>query len=125
MGLCTAKRSNGVPCKAYAIAGATVCRTHGGSAPQVIAAARLRILAVADSAAARLVQIALGTKTKHGDAIAAIRDLLNRAEVIAQRAEGVAGADNGQVLWDEFIQIHRRRVVPAVQSEDPNVQSED
>lgn len=34
--LCTAHSARtGEPCKKYPIAGATVCRTHGGAAPQV------------------------------------------------------------------------------------------
>ena len=84
-----------------------MCRVHGGGAPQVIDAARRRILAAADPAAARLIQIALNRKTKHPDALAAIRELLNRAGVVAVAA-GPALPDNGQVLWEEFIQIHRR-----------------
>lgn len=38
---CSARRTNGEPCRAYAIVGGTVCRTHGGSAPQVRRAATL------------------------------------------------------------------------------------
>lgn len=39
---CTARKSNGEPCKNWAVKGATVCRNHGGSAPQVRAAAARR-----------------------------------------------------------------------------------
>jgi hypothetical protein len=82
----------------------------------VIAAARMRILLAADPAAARLVSIALakgkdrGVETK--DSLVAIRELLNRAGVVSQRGEESATPDNGQVLWDEFISIHRRKVGP-------------
>jgi hypothetical protein len=44
---CRAHRSNGLPCAAWAVRGATVCVAHGGAAPQVRRAARRR-LAVAD-----------------------------------------------------------------------------
>lgn len=45
--LCTAKsRSTGKPCKGQAIRGATVCRLHGGSAPQVKAKALERLKAL-------------------------------------------------------------------------------
>jgi hypothetical protein len=54
---CRARRSNGTPCGAYAVHGAVVCRMHGGAAPQVKAAARERLLAAADPAAARLVEL--------------------------------------------------------------------
>ena len=105
--VCTAKRSGGQPCKAYAINGGSVCRVHGGAAPQVLDAARRRLLAAADPVAARLISIALNKKTKHPDAMAAIREVLNRAG-LTPVAAGPAAPDNGQVLWEEFIQIHRR-----------------
>lgn len=41
---CSAKRTNGKPCQAYAITGGTVCWAHGGAAPQVRAAAHWRII---------------------------------------------------------------------------------
>src|SRR5687767_10123973 len=41
---CTARRSNGLPCRCYAIVGGKVCRVHGGGAPQVRAAADRRVL---------------------------------------------------------------------------------
>jgi hypothetical protein len=40
---CTAHRTNGTPCGAWAIRGGFVCRMHGGSAPQVRAAAHRRL----------------------------------------------------------------------------------
>lgn len=88
-----------------------MCRVHGGSAPQVREAARRRILAYADPVAARLIAIGLSKKTEPKDAIAALRDLLNRAGIVAGSAVD-EGHDGGQVLWDEFIQIHRRRAPP-------------
>jgi hypothetical protein len=39
---CRARRSDGQPCKAYAVLGAVVCAAHGGSAPAVRAAALAR-----------------------------------------------------------------------------------
>lgn len=40
---CTARKSNGDPCKRWAVKGATVCPSHGGRAPQVKAAAERRL----------------------------------------------------------------------------------
>lgn len=37
---CTATRRDGWPCQAPAVAGALVCRRHGGAAPQVLIAAK-------------------------------------------------------------------------------------
>ena len=39
---CSARRTDGQPCWAYAITGGEVCSAHGGSAPAVRAAALLR-----------------------------------------------------------------------------------
>jgi hypothetical protein len=92
------------------MAGGKVCRVHGGSAPQCIAAARHRILLACDPVAARLIEIAKSKLTEPKDAIVAIREILNRAGVSAAPVVDVPGATQGQVLWEEFIQIHRRRV---------------
>jgi hypothetical protein len=64
----------------------------------------------ADPAAARLVQIATSKRTEPKDAIVAIRELLNRAGINARPLTDPLDTGNGQVLWDEFIQIHRRRL---------------
>lgn len=63
-----------------------------------------------DPVAARLIEIAKSKLTEPKDALAAIREVLNRAGLSVQAAADVPGASQGQVLWDEFIQIHRRRV---------------
>ena len=118
---CKAHRRNGLPCKGSAIRGATVCRLHGGSAPQVRDAARRRLLAAAvlrtiaatrearkrrsvevpcqSSPRRRLVNA--GTETRH--ALAAIIQVLDRAGIVAPAASG-EGTD-GAVLWDEFVRI--------------------
>jgi len=64
---CTPHRRDGLRCKGPPIRGATVCRLHGRSAPQVRDAARKWILATADPVAARLIEIALnvGAETRH------------------------------------------------------------
>jgi hypothetical protein len=41
---CRARRTNGQPCKAWAIVGGYVCRAHGGAAPHVRQAAERRAL---------------------------------------------------------------------------------
>ncbi len=59
---CTAHRQDGNPCTAYAIKGGSVCRVHGGSAPQVRAAALRRLLEAVDPAAGELIRIGLHAK---------------------------------------------------------------
>jgi hypothetical protein len=41
---CRARRKNGEPCKAYAMAGGYVCRMHGGASPRARQAAYVRRL---------------------------------------------------------------------------------
>ena len=112
--VCSAKRTNGTACKARAIDGSRVCRVHGGSAPQVIAAARRRLLLLIDPAIGVLAQ-SVRPRTKaqskywepSAQEISAAKEVLNRAGLAESPPET---SDGGQVLWDEFIQIHRRRV---------------
>lgn len=42
---CSARRTDGRPCKAFAIVGGWVCAAHGGSSPKVRRAAQLRVYA--------------------------------------------------------------------------------
>lgn len=51
---CKAKAKSGRRCRNRPIPGGTVCRTHGGSAPQVKRSARLRLLELVDPAIATL-----------------------------------------------------------------------
>jgi HEAT repeat protein len=85
---------------------------HGGSAPHIKEAARMRvlnaILEAADPAAARLIKIALKTKDDRV-AISAIKEILDRAGIIDRQIAAQAG-HSGQVLWEEFVALYRKRV---------------
>lgn len=83
---CTARKRNGEPCRAMAARGANVCRVHGGSAPQVKAAARRRLDNAADALTARLLGFALDNGVPDAIALAAIRDALDRAGMSAKTA---------------------------------------
>ena len=65
---CTAHKTDGTPCGAWAIHGATVCRVHGGSAPQVKKAAEkrwaARLDAMVDPALERLEQLSESAQTE-------------------------------------------------------------
>lgn len=74
----TSKRS-GQRCRRAAIAGGTVCRAHGGAAPQVRNAARRRLLKAADPAAARLVDALADEDSR--TAVRAADLILRRASV--------------------------------------------
>lgn len=69
------------PCRREVSESLTVCATHGGSAPQVVAAARERAARFADEAVDRLIGVARGPAVRDGDRIRALQDLLDRAGV--------------------------------------------
>lgn len=84
--LCTAKRRNGKPCLNYAINGSNVCRMHGGAAPQVRAAAQVRILMASDLAAKKLVDLMESPKVDDRVKLAAAKDLLDRANLAGKQS---------------------------------------
>lgn len=65
------------PCKQPAIPGGTVCRYHGGAAPQVKAKAQERLLAIQFPAIARLAQLVEQVEYP-STAMAAVKDVLDR-----------------------------------------------
>lgn len=76
--LCTAHSSRtGLPCKRAPIAGATVCRTHGGAAPQVRQKALERLTAYQDRAIDRLFTL-VEQKDFPSTAMSAVKDVLDR-----------------------------------------------
>ena len=84
---CTARRTNGDPCRAWAVTGAKVCISHGGGAPQVRAAAARR---VAERKAARALS-GITDFAEVSDPVARLRLLSGRAErlveVLGERVE--------------------------------------
>lgn len=105
--VCTARRRNGEQCLNYAIKGATVCRMHGGSAPQVRAAAQTRILMASDLAAKQLVTLMQSPKVADNIKLAAAKDLLDRANVSGtQNVEiGVTKRSYEDVLDEMLVEI--------------------
>jgi hypothetical protein len=83
--LCKARRRNGQPCGNRPINGATVCRMHGGSAPQVRAAAQVRLLMRADDLMSALLKIALDDNQPVQARLVAIRDGLDRASLAGKQ----------------------------------------
>jgi hypothetical protein len=77
--VCSARRTNGEPCKRPPIEGANVCRTHGGGAPQVKAAAKVRLEMAANRMAQELLGIAIDDNAPPAVKLAAIKDALDRA----------------------------------------------
>lgn len=75
---CTAHRKNGDRCRKASIKGATVCRSHGGAAPQVQRAARTRLLMASDDLMKALLKIALSGE-EEGTRLRAVLGALDRA----------------------------------------------
>ena len=83
--LCKARRRNGEPCRNPPMAGSTVCRMHGGAAPQVRARAQQRILEASDKAAYALVQMMQDAAIPPAVRLGAARDLLDRAGLTSKQ----------------------------------------
>lgn len=83
---CVGHKKNGERCRRAAIAGGTVCRVHGGAAPAVKAAARVRLEMAADRMAANLLGIAVDDEVADGVRLAATNSALDRAGLSAKTA---------------------------------------
>jgi hypothetical protein len=102
-GICTAKSKQAQRrCRKPAIPGGTVCRMHGGAAPQVKLAAMQRLEAFQHKAIDRLMQLA-EQKEYPSTAFAAVRDVLDRT--MGKPSERVeltgAGGKPLEVRWKD------------------------
>jgi hypothetical protein len=77
MAICSAHRSTGEPCRAFAVRGARVCIAHGGGAPQVKIAAEERLRSLVHPAISGLEEL-IRTADSDSVRLSAIRDLLDR-----------------------------------------------
>lgn len=92
---CHAKsKRSGQPCKNPAILGATVCRMHGGSAPQVRQAARERLMALQPLAIQTLHNL-MNRDEYPTVQLGAARDVLDRTEGKPHESVSVTGKDEG------------------------------
>jgi hypothetical protein len=92
-------KGSGQQCRRPAIAGAAVCRVHGGAAPQVKEAARVRLLALVDPALATLARAVNSKRQPTAVEISAAKDILDRAGLAAERpADGAATAPTIQLV---------------------------
>jgi hypothetical protein len=75
---CSRTKRDGEQCKNYAMAGTTVCRKHGGTAPQTQKRARERLIEMLDPAVAALYRIIDKADTSDADRLRAIAMVLDR-----------------------------------------------
>lgn len=93
---CTAHRTDGERCNAPALNGTNVCRVHGGKAPQVQRAARLKLLDLIDPAIATLAREMTNQQARAADRIKAAEAILDRAG--HPRAVQVTGEEARELL---------------------------
>jgi len=96
---CTAHRSNGDPCRAFAMHGGHVCVVHGGKAPQVRLAADERIRQLVDPSLNRIART-IGDDANPALALAAARDILDRA---GYKATEKIQSDGRTVIEIEYV----------------------
>lgn len=88
---CTAHRKNGEQCRKWAIYGGTVCASHGGRAPNVVAKAKRRLEEAADRMAKELLDLAESNGSIPPYVkLQAIDSALNRAGVVEPKQVEVA-----------------------------------
>jgi hypothetical protein len=93
---CTAKaKQSGKRCKRTPIPGGTVCKIHGGGAPQVQQAAMARLLALQHPAIDKLTQL-IAQSEFPTVAYAAVRDVLDRT--MGKPMESVALQHSGAII---------------------------
>jgi hypothetical protein len=91
-------KATGMPCRRQAIAGATVCRVHGAAAPQVKEAARVRLLALVDPALGVLARAIKPRRKLDNLALAASRDVLDRAGIGERPVEATGAGVSIQLM---------------------------
>ena len=83
-----------------------MCRTHGGKAPQVMAAAAFRVMdayRALQPKAVRVVETLLGRDEYPTVQIAAVREVMDRTEGKPKESMAVTGPDGGAFVfrWEE------------------------
>lgn len=92
---CTGHKSNGEPCGNWPIHGATVCRSHGGAAPHVKAAAAQRV--AEDKARALVATYGVPVETTATDAL--LKEVQWTAGHVEWLRERVRELEAEQLVW--------------------------
>ncbi|WP_131813537.1 hypothetical protein [Mycolicibacterium fortuitum] len=125
---CTAHRKNGEQCRKWAIYGTTVCRSHGGAAPQVREKAKQRLLEASPRLAERLIglaenDLADGTKVGAYVQVQAINSVLDRAGVVEQKQVDVTVSTPFDQMLTELVSGSRADYRRSIGHPDPEPES--
>ena len=104
---CTAtNKKTGLRCKQWAILGGTVCRYHGGNAPQVRRKAEERLKALVDPAIVALERM-LDPEAPEASQRFAVKEVLDRDGRIGQAV--TKSEDDGLITFEQLEIIVKRR----------------
>jgi len=92
---CAGHNKAGLPCMMYPRTGATVCKRHGGHAPQVIAAAERR----RQQAEAQAAVVTYGLPIKIDPALALVQEVHRTAGAVAFVGAIIASMDQKDLVW--------------------------
>lgn len=122
--LCGAKRTNGQPCRAPAMAGQRVCYKHGGAKPSARRAARLRLMELVDPAVATLAREMVQADSSR-DRQSAANSILDRAG-IARTVKEVSVEESRALLIERIRAIKARAEERTIDGtvDDPNKEDE-
>lgn len=100
---CAAHSRSGARCGQPAVPGATVCRYHGGTAPQVRRAAQLRLLELVDPAVATLARELTNSRARPIERIKAAEKILEFAGM--DKGAAIDGEVSRQFLVERLVQL--------------------
>lgn len=106
--LCTAHRTNGEECRAPAMHGQTICRSHGGAAPQAKRAAQLRLSTLVEPALGVLAEEL--TADKSSDRQRAANSILDRAGYA--RGRTLDAGEVRMILFERLLELRDSRDEP-------------
>ncbi|KQQ43080.1 hypothetical protein [Nocardioides sp. Leaf307] len=112
---CEGHYKTGLPCRREAVLGSTVCKNHGGAAPQVRAAAAARIGNAADEMVKGLLTMFTDPDTDARDKIKIAQDMLDRADLggVQKHIVGVGELDPVESLFRNVLADPAALAAPA------------
>lgn len=120
---CTARRAtDGKPCTKLRVAGAEVCGTHGGRAPQVMRKAMARLQNASDRMVQQLLAIAMDDEEPPPVRLAAIKEALDRAGIKSTEKVDIA---HSMKPWEQVMAgaVRIERTAPAENDVDPTIKA--